>query len=98
MTGLLDIPPEATLETTFRCEHWRCTLAFRHCLRRQAESKHRGPGAKDRTPIPLHPYCATECDDGRIVAVRFGVLSIAPLGRSALGALQRPAPKAGAGG
>lgn len=95
---MLEITPEATVDTPFLCAHWRCTLAFRHCLRRRAESRHRGPRAKDRTPVPLHPYCANECDDGRIVAARFGVITIAPLSRSPLGALQRPAPKIGASG
>jgi hypothetical protein len=81
LVTMLEIPPDATVDTTFECVHWRCTLAFRHCLRRQVEARRKGPRAKNRTLVPLHPFCARECDDGRIVAARFGLPSMCDEGR-----------------
>jgi hypothetical protein len=89
---MLEIQPDATLETPFDCVHWRCKLIFRCCLSRQAEVRRKGPRAKDSTPVPIHPFCAQECDDGRIVAARFGALRARTLVRTAFGALQEERP------
>lgn len=64
------------LDTTFRCVHWACTLAHKHCLRRQAEL-YRKPGktssgkhfVKERA---AHPYCASgECEQGAAIRAQF---------------------------
>lgn len=72
MTTALNIPQDATTDTVFRCVKWSCVMAYRHCLRRQAEALQRGPLSKNRTPIPVHPYCANKCEDGQAIAERFG--------------------------
>lgn len=61
-------------DATFRCEHWRCVLAMRHCLRRQKEMK-RVPNKK--TPNPVHPYCAGgTCDQGNEIARRLADVKV----------------------
>jgi hypothetical protein len=86
------ILPSDTTDSTFRCEHFRCTLAYRHCLRRQTEIRRAGRMAKDKTPRPVHPFCAEECAVGREVAAHFGKPEPVLLSLSGVGQLKRHAP------
>lgn len=89
----IEIPPDATPDTTFRCAKWACTLAFKHCLRRRAEARKPGPNAKDQTPVPVHPFCAVECGDGRAIAARFGEGEARLIALNGLGAVHPYAPQ-----
>lgn len=61
------------LDATFRCTHFACTLAFKHCLRRQSETR-RKPGRTSAgkhfvRELSVHPHCAGgTCDQGNAIA------------------------------
>lgn len=68
------------LESTFRCTHFACTLAVRHCLRRQTEqrasatrvAKGDAAGRRVETSKPVHAYCAGgTCPQGQEIASLF---------------------------
>lgn len=70
---------EPDLDELFRCEKWACTLAVKHCLRRQRETREGGRNQKIKTVHPVHPHCASgECDQGRAIALRLTGHEIAP--------------------
>ena len=87
-----DAMPEPTSpDDTFRCAKWSCTLAVKHCLRRQTETREAGRNAVHKPePVPVHPYCANECETGRGFAARFGAgEQLVPLRLGAFGPSKR---------
>ena len=67
-------------------------MAVKHCLRRRAEAREPPRTSHDRAPIPVYPFCATECETGGALAARFGDVQSAPLRVNGLGVASRPPP------
>lgn len=88
----ITILPSDTPDSTFRCEHFSCTLAFKHCLRRQTEQLRASRSVVAMVSRPLHPFCADECPVGRQVAAQFGKPEPVLLALSGTGQLHRYAP------
>jgi hypothetical protein len=67
----------ADLDALFRCEKWACTLAEKHCLRRQVEVKWIPRANEDR---PVYEHCASgECAQGVAIAEKHPGVAFARL-------------------
>jgi len=76
VSRLAVLPPDATLDTPFRCDHFACTLAVKHCLRRQTDRRRGNAGVRDGVRLkwskPLHEFCASgACEQGAEIRARF---------------------------
>lgn len=68
----MSLPPDATLDSTFRCAKWACTLALKHCLRRQTEVTRSSGKDGWKNARPMHAFCASgECEQGNEIRQRF---------------------------
>jgi hypothetical protein len=70
------LPPDASLDTPFRCSHFACLLTVKACIRRQTEQREGRSRSKGKKTVewskPLHPHCAEgTCEQGNAIRALF---------------------------